>query len=224
MVNRRHIAVLGLYRSGSTAVAGVLHHLGVDMGHPFFGGYYESAWLSEQLRRWWDEPRLVERTPQAERVRVLARWIAQREQAGAVWVGMKHPLLSHCGEDLLQAWGEDTRFIRCCRPLEDSIQSLKDLGGNCDSEFLQTALHTALDHFLANRPHLQVHFADMMKNPGGQIQRLIEYLGITPEPERLASAIQFVQPGKRAKVETEKREAKRGLKRLTGRLRNALRP
>src|SRR6266576_4665725 len=39
-MNGTRIAVLGLYRSGSTVVAGVLHHLGVDMGPPFYGGYY----------------------------------------------------------------------------------------------------------------------------------------------------------------------------------------
>jgi len=93
-MNRTRIAVLGLYRSGSTAVAGALHHLGVDMGAPFFGGYYESEWLSKQLRQWWDEPRLVEKVAQAKRIRVLADWVQAREQAGAKWVGMKHPLLS----------------------------------------------------------------------------------------------------------------------------------
>src|SRR6266850_196200 len=122
---RVRVPVLGLYRSGSTVVAGVLHHLGVDMGAPYFGGYYESDWLSKQLRIWWDEPRLQEKVPQTERVRVLAEWIQKREQAGARWVGMKHPLLSLCGEDLIKAWGEQTRFIRCCRPLPESVESMQ---------------------------------------------------------------------------------------------------
>ena len=65
-MKQTRIAVLGVYRSGSTAVAGALHHLGVDMGPPFFEGFYESAGLSKQLRRWWDEPRLVEKVGQAQ--------------------------------------------------------------------------------------------------------------------------------------------------------------
>ena len=111
-MERTRIAVLGLYRSGSTVVAGVLHHLGVDMGAPFYGGYYESDWLSKQLRLWWDEPRLQEKVAQAERVRVLAQWMRQREEAGARLIGMKHPLLCLSAEDLVKAWGEHTRFIR----------------------------------------------------------------------------------------------------------------
>ena len=136
-MKRTRIAVLGVYRSGSTAVAGALHHLGVDMGPPYFEGFYESAGLSKQLRRWWDEPRLVEKVGRAKRVRVLEQWIKEREAGGVRWVGMKHPLLSLCGDDLVQAWGEDTRFIRCCRPLEDSIDSLKRLGRSVDGAFLK---------------------------------------------------------------------------------------
>ena len=77
------VAVLGTYRCGSTAVAGVLHHLGVELGKPFWQDYYESASLADQLRIWWDEPALQEKTPKAERVRFLARWIEDQEQSGA---------------------------------------------------------------------------------------------------------------------------------------------
>jgi len=103
IMDQRRIAVLGLYRSGSTVLAGVLHHLGVDMGAPFYGGYFESDWLSKQLRLWWDEPRLREKVPQDKRVRILSQWMRDREEAGARWVGTKHPLLCLSAEDLVQA-------------------------------------------------------------------------------------------------------------------------
>jgi hypothetical protein len=209
------IAVLGVYRSGSTAVAGALHHLGVDLGPPFFEGFYESAWLSEQLRRWWDEPRLREKVGQAKRVRVLAQWIQEREQGGARWVGMKHPLLSLCGDDLVQAWGPETRFIRCCRPLEDSINSLRRLGRKVDGAFLQGTLMAALDRFLAGREHLAIQFAELMANPRGQVQRLMEYLQITTDAERIQSAIRFIEPGRQSKVEIEQGE-KIGEKKASG--------
>jgi hypothetical protein len=214
-MDRKRIAVLGLFRSGSTAVAGVLDHLGVDMGAPFYGGYYESAWLSDQLRRWWDEPNLRETVAQPERVRVLARWIKEREKAGAKWVGMKHPLLSLCGDDLVQAWGAETCFIRCCRPLEESSESLTKLGYRGDSVVLQQKLMSALDRFFADREHLQIQFSDLMKNPAGEVHRLIGYLRITAEAEKIASAVHFVQPGTRGKVEVERRAA-RALERRLG--------
>jgi hypothetical protein len=200
------IAVLGVYRSGSTVVAGALHHLGVDMGPPFFEGFYESAWLSEQLRRWWDEPRLREKVSQAKRIQVLAQWIKEREQGGARWVGMKHPLLSLCGEDLVQAWGPETRFIRCCRPLEDSINSLKRLGRAVDGAFLQGTLMAALDRFLAGREHLAIEFADLMSDRRREVQRLMDYLQITADAEKVESAIRFIEPGRKSKVEAEQGE------------------
>ncbi len=89
------IAVLGLYRSGSAAVAGILHHLGVNIGPPFFGeshpnsihDFYESAWLSQQLRIWWNEPNISEKASQRKRVKVLQRW-SQKIKNGPVRSGL----------------------------------------------------------------------------------------------------------------------------------------
>ena len=123
MSEKRRVAVLGLYRSGSSATAGVLHHLGVGMGEPYFRDYYEPLLLSRKLRLWWREPHLQEMMPREARVRSLADWIIGQEQKGALWVGAKHPLLSARGEDLLEAWGPDVRFIWTHRPVEQSIDS-----------------------------------------------------------------------------------------------------
>jgi hypothetical protein len=205
-MKQTRIAVLGVYRSGSTAVAGALHHLGVDMGPPFFEGFYESAGLSKQLRKWWDEPRLVEKVGQAKRVRVLEQWIKEREAGGARWVGMKHPLLSLCGDDLVQAWGPETRFIRCCRPLEDSIDSLKRLGRSVDGAFLQGTLMEALGRFFVRREHLAIEFADLMSNPRREVERLMAYLEVTADAEKIEAAIRFIEPGKKSKVEAEQGE------------------
>lgn len=203
------IAVMGLYRSGSTVVAGVLDHLGVDMGAPYFCTYYESAWLSKQLRIWWDEPNLIEKVPAAKRVKVLGEWVRKREKKGAIWVGMKHPLLSLCGEDLVQAWGEETKFIRCCRPLDESVVSMKKgMGFQGDAQFVQGTLMTALDRFFANRAPLEISFADMMSNPDREIDRMIEFLKINPSREAVAAARRFVEPGQQAKVEAELRRQK----------------
>ena len=197
------------------------------MGPPFFEGFYESAGLSKQLRRWWDEPHLREKVSQARRVRVLAQWIREREQGGARWVGMKHPLLSLCGEDLVQAWGPETRFVRCCRPLADSIDSLRRLGRSVNGEFLQGTLMAALDRFFAGRDHLAVEFADLMTNPRREVERLMDYLHITADAEKIESAIRFIEPGRKSKVEIEQGEqpgaaSRSSLKNLLGALRKAL--
>lgn len=118
------MAVIGLYRSGSTVAAGMLHHLGVDMGAPFWGDYYEPHSLSEQLRAWWNEPLLEPQVDCSRRVSGLRAWIESREVSDSRCIGCKHPLLSLCGDDLLEAWGAETRFIWTYRPLEESIESI----------------------------------------------------------------------------------------------------
>ena len=196
------IAVLGTYRSGSSGVAGVLHHLGVNMGGPFWWPltpgtppFYESASLAGLLRSWWDEPGLIEKTPKAERVRVLAEWIAEQEKAGAKQAGAKHPLLSLCGEDLLEAWGDAAKFIWSHRPIEKSIHSLVHLGwwpGR--EEFVQRQLYDAASQFLQGRPHLRVELADLRSNPSREVERLIHFLQISPNNEQIRSAMACIQP------------------------------
>jgi hypothetical protein len=198
------IAVLGLYRSGSSAVAGILHHLGVNMGPPFFGeshqnsihDFYESAWLSQRLRIWWNEPDIIEKVSQRKRVKVLRRWIQDQERSGSKWIGMKHPLLSLCGPDLVEAWGSSVRYIWTCRPLENSIKSLRKLKWWSDerSDRTQQLLWAAVTEFFAKQEHLRIDFADLMANPEQQIDRLIDYLGLAPTDQQIAAAKVYVQP------------------------------
>jgi hypothetical protein len=199
------IAVLGLYRSGSTAVAGALHHLGADMGAPFYHQYFESAELSLALRSWWDEPRLQERTPSSRRVAALRRWACQRERSGSRWIGAKHPLLSLCGDDLLQSWGSGTRFIWCHRPFEDSVTSLEQAGWWQDCRSIQRKLWTELDRFFGTQEHLRIDYAELMADRAAQVARLVDFLGMQPTPEQQAAAVRFVVPNVKAKVESARR-------------------
>lgn len=205
MNGANRVAVLGLYRSGSTAVAGALHHLGVDMGAPFFEGYFESAELANALRCWWDEPRLRARVPQADRVAALSDWVRHRQQCGSDWLGAKHALLSLCGDDLLRAWGRDTRFIWSYRAFEQSVASLEQVGWWRGSEEVQRKLWTELHRFFSSQDHLRIDYAQMSADPRGQIERIIEFLDLQPSADQLSAALQFVVPNARAKVEREGR-------------------
>jgi hypothetical protein len=199
-VNGTHttrIGVLGLYRSGSTALAGILHHLGVDMGAPFYENYYEPLDLSRQLRKWWNEPELTAMTSASKRIAGLKQWIKKRENAGAGCVGAKHPLLSLCGSDLLQAWGTSTRFIRSHRPLDKSVQSLTRLGWWPNKEdFVQTTLWNATANFFATQEHLLVDYEAMLENPEREILRIVDYIGVHPTDGQIINAIQSIRPKK----------------------------
>ena len=196
------VAVLGLYRSGSSAVAGVLHHIGVDMGAPFYRDHYESRKLAARLRRWWSEPYGTEAYPRSERVRKLGDWVAFLEMGGATHVGAKHPLLSLCGDDLVEAWGPEVKFIWTDRPLAESIASIKReawWGGNEPAmEHIQRQLWDEVHRFFSRQEHLRIEFADTLADPERQIRRIAEYVGIQPDEARIAAALAWVRPERSA--------------------------
>ncbi len=95
------------------------------------------------------------------------------------------------------------------------------------AQFLQGTLMAALDRFLAGQKHLAIEFADLMGNPRREVQRLMDYLQITTDPERIESAIRFIEPGRKSKVEAEQGEKigagkESGLSAVWGALRKAV--
>ena len=187
------VAVLGPYRSGSSAIAGILHHLGVVMGREFWGEYYEPRDLAEQLRAWWNEPEMQPTISAADRAAGLARWLHDIEKDGPAAVGAKHPLLTLCGPDLTAAWGSDVRFIQACRPLEESIASLARCGWWPGREpEIQEKLAAAAADFFAGANNLRIDFADTLADPATVVDRIIGHLGIDPGADRRAQAIASV--------------------------------
>lgn len=124
----KKIAIVGLYRSGSSFWAEALHHLGVNMGGPFWendipndpANHYEPAAESVILREMWNEPRaLTNWTP--EHRQLFLRNYAEKHGPGC---GIKHPLLSLMIPDILKAWGDDVVIVWSFRALADSVASL----------------------------------------------------------------------------------------------------
>jgi FkbM family methyltransferase len=192
----KRVAVLGLYSSGSTATAGILYHLGAKMGKQFWGNYYEPKWLSYELRRWWDEPRIREIVPPAERIRLLKRWLRDlsTDDPDIDIVAAKHPLLTLCGSDLIQAWGPDTKFIWTYRPLDQSIASLAQRGWWPEHYMeLQETLWAVANSFFANHDHLRIDFADVLASPESQIDRIGDFLGIEFNGQQRQQAIASVK-------------------------------
>lgn len=188
------IVVTGLYRSGSTAIAGVLHRLGVDMGSPFFGDYYESSFLSANLRYWWQEPFLIERIFSAQRIWLLNQWISQPNKIKLKAVGAKHPLLCLCSEDILSAWGQNTKFIWAYRSLDESIASLAKQGWwhPLECRRVQEILWEEANAFFSKNEHLRLEHEALVKEPVGQIKRMIEYLHLSPNDTEVRAAADFI--------------------------------
>ncbi len=185
------IAVVGTYRSGSSALAGILHFLGVDMGGPFWGEHFESNELSAALRRWWSEPRLVAAMASEARITHLREWIMARERTSQR-VGAKHPLLSLSCQDLLDAWGGDTQFIWCLRPIEQSVESLARMRWWEHPERIQRTLHDANEGFFQNHPCLRVHFEETLADPRQQVERVADALALEPTDDQVSAAVRWI--------------------------------
>lgn len=150
--------------------------------------------MSDQLRRWWNEPDLREVVERAERVRQLSRWVQDMESTGAAAVGAKHPLLILCGGDLRQAWGGETKFIWSWRPLAESIASLERRGWWPGKErAVQHRLWDAAAEFFSRQDHLQIAFRDLLENPAREAERIVEFLGLCPTEDRKQAAADSVR-------------------------------
>lgn len=181
------IAVLGLYNCGSSAIAGMLDALGVNMGAPYWHGhatdgacYFEPLDLGHHLRRWWNEPRMIEMQTRQRRVAFLKAWAALQKTVGTP-VGAKHPLLSLSGLDLLEAWGPQTRFIWSHRPLGESIDGLRrrpDWFSGHDAEDIQCRLWHALAMSESRLRPVRMEWKQVKADPIAAAYKLAEIAGI----------------------------------------------
>ena len=206
------VAVVGLYNSGSSAVAGMLHRLGVSMGPPFWNNsreldpdnHYESYDLAWHLRQWWDEPRLIESAPAAQRRTYLRKWVELQETRTEGAVGAKHPLLAMCLDDLSEAWGESLHLIRIWRPLPDSIAGLERRRWFPGFEqALQKQIHSRMEAQLEKSPArlLTLNWDELHAEPVRHAALLCGFLGIDRSREQLEFAARIVgglTPGSRA--------------------------
>ncbi len=206
------VAVLGLYNSGSSAVAGMLHRLGVFMGPPFWknsreldpDNHYESHDLAWHLRQWWDEPRLVEMAPVARRRAYLQKWIELQETLTMGPVGAKHPLLAMCLDDLVATWGEPLHLVRIWRPVPDSIAGLaRRQWFPGFEEGLQQRIHSQMEMQLEKPPArlLTLSWDELSSEPVRHAARLCDFLGFERGREQLEFAAGIVGglvPGFRA--------------------------
>lgn len=137
------VVVLGMHRSGTSAVANVLHHLGISMGDRLFEanqwnvhGYYEdidffdvNVELFHAAGGHWGNP------PSAEAIQETGRWfVPQMEQivrwkvrARSTW-GWKDPrtaiTMPVWWEAIRQVGIEDVRIVRTVRSQWGMLQSL----------------------------------------------------------------------------------------------------
>ena len=197
------ICVLGPHRSGTSAVAGVLHHLGIHMGDDLIGpghgnpkGHFEDrefVELHDRIIGDWKKPAL----------RVAPYWteykalIARRNQAHRVW-GVKDPRLTFAFPAFEEVCQEQTRLIATSRPTAITAWSLHSRGGHTTQEAADIAelyrarLERILDVY-DYVPTIRVEYDQLIESPILVIDTIAEFLGVQPTQ----AAYDFIDPSLR---------------------------
>jgi hypothetical protein len=120
------VIVLGCYRSGTSAAAGVLHYLGVFMGENFdlpnennVKGYYEDIEF-KNFHKKFDSGELDKNPSLMDSYSEL---IKSRESLNKIW-GLKDPLLCTNLSNFTRNLNTDHKMIVCRRPIEEIYKSL----------------------------------------------------------------------------------------------------
>jgi hypothetical protein len=191
MVERRFlmscIIVLGCYRSGTSAVAGVLHHLGVKMGNDFDKpapsnpkGYFEDL----------EFKRLYDMVTQGKDVwKLIETLIKIRELENPIW-GVKDPQLCLFLNKFVPLIHTEHRIISTIRSKEQICQSLaKAIAGMQPQRFaplVDKYLDTKakeLEHYTGKV--LNVEFEVLKANKETEIARIAEFVGLPVTQESL---------------------------------------
>jgi hypothetical protein len=199
------IVVLGPWCGGTSAVAKVLHHLGVMMGTRFDVGVrelddtWEDSDLSLLCRRAFSEPGgqlLVD----VHTLRVKLRDWAVNHRAAALIAerrpGVKHPALCIAVDHIREAWGPFVPVV-VDRPAAKVVASLNRLGWWADEkERAESTAHlvAARDLALTGVATVRVDFEELRSAPAVVIRRLADDLGLEITDAQFAAAVSSVVP------------------------------
>lgn len=207
------VAVIGLHRSGSSCLAGVLHNLGLHLGNKFTGyeanGGFEAAGLATICEQAYRFPSISPTGDMAKAEGKLRNWIAaKRREAkakGTIAAG-KYPHLCAMGDVLIRAAGPGLKILHIQRDIDASIRSLQDRGQKYtgwlhttpeQAESVQRWLWDQKEQLLAkvsSADQLTVEYTALLARPQEQIQRIVAWMGITPTEQQVQGAGAYVQP------------------------------
>ena len=195
-------AILGLFNSKSTVLAGMMHRLGANMAPPFWmnckdnaeDNFYEPYDLSWHLRKWWDQPNITEMVSADMRTNFLRRWVELQECTGSAPVGAKHPLLTLCWRELLLGWGEDVRLIWAFREFDESVIGLqkRDWFRGLEKKIQQRLWDELVCLEGSNNKLVRVNWNDVRSNPEWAACHLASLIGLVPTAFQLKTAASFV--------------------------------
>jgi hypothetical protein len=209
-MNQKTIIVLGMFRSGTSMVAGILDRLGVAMGDQMYPesranplGYFEDKEFMDLNRRIVDDAGgSLNDPPPLEKILYLQGKYRPAIQNmlrdnPPVW-GWKDPVTAltiHLYADYLV----HPYIIVCSRNPEDVALSYSKMVGLSISEVkaLRRTYNDSIDTFLSNYPdipRLHLQYEDVLNDPVQWINQIISFTELKPISSQRRKAYDFVKP------------------------------
>jgi|GEM_PF-857978 len=207
------VVVLGMHRSGTSLIAGVLEKLGVNMGKRQVGvhwsnplGHFENIdfvkmddKILEKAGGSWDDPPEFAKILELKKDQKLMKEIEEvvRKNEDTIW-GWKVPTTSLTIE-LYLPFLINPHFIVCYRDPEAIARSLKKRDDMDREKVLQLADHyikSIKEFFRRHRElkYIEINYEDVVKNPEEAIRKIIDFLGIRPTQEQINNVLSLVLP------------------------------
>lgn len=184
------IIVLGCYRSGTSAVAGVLHHLGVFIGEFFDSpspnnekGYFEDIEF-KNFHSKFDSGEL-------NNTRLISDYVEliRKREKKELW-GLKDPMLCNHLLTFCNKLETNHKLIVCRRPTEEISRSMgKALNQNNVrflplAEFYVAKMNEQIHQY--EGPILELEHNETISNPTEQVQKIAEFVGVKVTEEALS--------------------------------------
>jgi len=212
------VVILGMHRSGTSMVAGIIQQLGVDIGEDLLEpsidnpyGHFENKQFYEINKRIlatcggdWSSPPSSEIIMQQNNLYSKEIMDLIDKNKSELW-GWKDPR-TILTIDLFLPYLENPFFIVCSRNNSDIVSSLKKRDGlevEKSLELIET-YNKRIESFFKNHSNLKkldLSYEKIRKNPRMEIEKIINFLGINQNERKIHRAVNFVASDQKMKQE-----------------------
>lgn len=206
MAQARLIYVLGAPSSGTSAVAGVLHHLGVDMGPEFNSARPYQTFEDKNVLKY-AKPAPAEDVSRLIMSKQRETWRDFRQYCEDRLARARGPAGVKIGPTVWLADPDPSSLplaiVRVLRPLEDSIRSNWNYGQEQGQDKIRRAMEVAgywacceaLCEYI--KPTVTLDFYRLLQEPALSVAQIAGLLGLRPDRDQLAAARVFINPSMR---------------------------
>jgi len=198
------VVILGVWRSGTSCVAGMVSKLGGQFGVSFHPpanpnpkGFFEEQSLHRMCVASFGEPLLFQIRDTDSIRRDLVSWVHSMRESypSASLLGAKHPALCAIVKYVVDCWGPRIRLIAVDRDLRSVHTSLRRYPwwSSVRPDEITSRVLGCRDRQLLQYLHLRVSYDTVIHDPFREAWRIAKFLDVW-DPEKIQAAADFVDP------------------------------